>query len=185
MEVGISFKVSVTQADISTQSNDCNLVPITLRTTNRRSHTQKVSRHFVGSIKCKSKKKMCDTLNNLSNRCLTAHTRSLREAFVNPLDASAMHVKGKCLDEHLSSDCRYNLFCLVNTSDNDKLKLAFFFAFIRDKARYQASDRSGTYLNETEHFYAKLIYDDDEYEQRYRQRVGMERERRSVMERTV
>ena len=83
----------------------------------------------------------------------------------------------KCLEEHLSSDCKYNPFHLVSISDEDNLRFTSFFTSIRDKVCYQALDRSGTYLNETEHFFAKLIYHYDDYEHCYKQRVGMEHNR--------
>ena len=43
---------------------------------------------------------------------------------------------------------------------------------IRDRFRYQACDQSGTFKNETEHIFAKLIYDYEEYESRHLNRVG-------------
>ena len=161
----------VTQADISGQSSDCDLLPPSLRSVNFCSR-KKVSRRLTNTMKFAPQKKVCHVLNNLSNRCLAVRTRSLRQSFINPIDTSTTHDKVKRLEEHLSSDCKYNPFRLVSISDEDNLRFTLFFTSIRDKARYQALDRSGTYLNETEHFFAKLIYDYDDYEHRYRQRVG-------------
>ena len=123
-------------------------------------------------MKFEPQKKVCHILNNLSNRCLTACTRSLRQSFVNPIDTSNTHDKVKRLEEHWSSDCKHNPFRLVSVSDEDNLRFTSFFTSIRDKAHYQASDRSGTYRKETEHFFAKLIYDYDDYEHLFRWRVG-------------
>ena len=53
-------------------------------------------------------------------------TRSLHQSFINPIDTSNTHDKVKCLEEHLSSDCKYNPFCLVSVSDEDNLRFASF-----------------------------------------------------------
>ena len=52
-------------------------------------------------------------------------------------------------------------------SEADKSRFASFFVSIQDKARYQGADRARTHLNDNEHFSAKLIYDDDDYQDRY------------------
>ena len=161
----------VTQADISRQSSDCDLVPPSLQSANFPSQ-KNVSCRLTNTMKFEPQKKVCNVLNNLSNRCLTARTRSLRQSFVNPMDTSNTHDKVKRLEEHFSSDCKYNPFRLVSVSDEDNLRFASFFTSIRDKVHYQVLDRSGTYLNETEHFFAKLIYNYDDYEHRYRWCVG-------------
>ena len=142
----------VTQADISRQSSDCDLVPPSLQSANFRSR-KNVSRRLTNTMKFEPQKKVCDVLNNLSNRCLTARTRSLHQSFINPINTSNTYDKVKHLEEHLSSYCKDSPFRLVSVSDEDNLRFASFFTSYRDKAHYQASDRSGTYLNETEHFF--------------------------------
>ena len=63
----------VTQADISRQSSHCDLVPPSLRSANFHSR-KNVSRRFTNTMKFEPQKKVCDVLNNLSNRCLTVRT---------------------------------------------------------------------------------------------------------------
>ena len=84
-------------------------------------------------MKFEPEKKVCDVLNNLSNRCLTACTQSLRQSFVNPINTSNTHDKVERLEEHLSSDCNYNPFRLVSISDEDNLRFTSLFTSIRDK----------------------------------------------------
>ena len=101
----------ITQADISRLSSDCDLVPATLQSSNYSSHHQesrRVQRRLVSSMKVRPGKKMHVVLNNLSNRCLTIRTTKLRASFVDSNDDASVDEKMHRLDEHLSSDGRYN-----------------------------------------------------------------------------
>ena len=55
-------------------------------------------------------------------------------------------------------------------SDDDKSRLSSVFTSIRDKFRYQVCDRST--FSETHDIFAKLIYDDEEYQSRHLHRFG-------------
>ena len=57
---------------------------------------------------------------------------------------------------------------LSSIGDNDKLMLSSIFTFIRDRARYQACDRLGTYSKETYEFCSMLMYEYVEYKIRHR-----------------
>ena len=81
--------------------------------------------------------------------------------------SDADEAKLKRLQDHLSSDCKYNPFKFCNTSDNEKLRLSSFFMSVRDRSRYQACDRASTYSKETYEFNAMLLYDYEEYESRH------------------
>ena len=70
-----------------------------------------------------------DALDELSNRCLMICTRSLIRGANSGLNSN-MHTRAFRIDEHLSKDCRYNPFRLVNTSGEDKSKLSSFFTSI-------------------------------------------------------
>ena len=106
--------------------------------------------------------------NRLSNRCLTEQTVELIDSFTDANDTLNQCGKWKRLDDHSSLECRYNPFRLVNVSDDDKSKLSSFFTSIRDKFRYQASDRSDTFMSDTKHCFTKLLYDGgDQYHGRH------------------
>ena len=107
---------------------------------------------------------MKDMLSGLSNKCLNSHSNHLVEAVKTSMDDDSTIQR---LDEHLSSDCKYNAFKFSNTSDNDKLTLSSFFTSIRDRARYQACDRSGMYSKETYEFCSMLMYEYVEYKIRH------------------
>ena len=116
-------------------------------------------------------KKLRDALDDLSNRCLTIRNRSLARTVANEyVNSSKMLTRVLRLDEHLSKDCRYNPFRLVNTSGEDKSRLSSFFISIQDKSRYEASDMSGTYGLQ-ENLGRRLIYDGEQFEDRYQLRV--------------
>ena len=83
------------------------------------------------------------------------------------MKSDADEAKLKRLQDHLSSDCKYNPFKFCNMSDNEKLRLSSFFTSIPDRSRYQACDRAGTYSKETYEFNATLLYDYEEYETRH------------------
>ena len=83
------------------------------------------------------------------------------------MKSNADEAKLKRLQDHLSSDCKYNPFKFCNTSDNEKLLLSSLFTSIQDRSRYQACDRAGTYSKETYEFNAMLLYDYEEYESRH------------------
>ena len=143
-----------TQADISRLSSDSDLVPCTLRTANFRPSQGASScvRHLSTDVKICQQRKLRGVTNRLSNRCLTEQTVELIDSFTNANDTLNQCGKWKHLDDHLSLECRYNPFRLVNISDDDKSKLSSFFTSIRDKFRYQASDRLGTFMSDTKHF---------------------------------
>ena len=143
-----------TQADISRLSSDSDLVPCTLRTANFQPSQGASScvRHLSTDVKICQQRKLHGVINRLSNRCLTEQTVELIDSFTDANDTLNQCGKWKCLDNHLSLECRYNPFRLVNVSNFDKSKLSSFFTSIRDKFRYQASDRSGTFMGDTKHF---------------------------------
>ena len=57
---------------------------------------------------------------------------------------------------------------LSSIGNNDKLMLSSFFTSIRDRARYQACDRLGTYSKETYEFCSMLMYEYVEYKIHHR-----------------
>ena len=119
-------------------------------------------------MKICQQRKLHGVTNRLSNRCLTEQAVKLIDSFTDANDKLNQCGKWKCLDDHLSLECRYNPFHLVNVSDDDKSKLSSFFTSIQDKFQYQASDRSGTFMSDTKHFFAKLLYNcGDEYHGRH------------------
>ena len=99
-------------------------------------------------------------LARLSSRNLNMQTHRLSSSMKSDADEAKL----KRLQDHLSSDCKYNPFKFCNTNDNEKLRLLSFFTSIRDRSRYQACDRAGTYSKETYEFNAMLLYDYEEYE---------------------
>ena len=155
----------VTQADISRLSSDCDLVPDVLRISNfsKKQSMKSTQCHLSSDVTFRPEQRMRRVLNLLSNRCLISQMNKLLEAFTDPRNLLDQGEKVQRLDEHLSSDSRYNPFCLVNMSDDDKSHLSSFFTSIQDKFRYQACDRSGTFSSETHDIFAKLIYDNEEY----------------------
>ena len=83
----------VTEADISRQSSDCDLVPIALRWMDRRFSTPKNPRCFAGNVIHEPLKKAPTAVDNLSNRCLTFCNRNLSQSFVSATSCSKTHVK--------------------------------------------------------------------------------------------
>ena len=150
----------MTQADISRMSSDCDLVPLHRRQSSTNSSCDGQS--SILSIRAMlHEKRMKDMLSGWSNTCLNSRTNRLVEAVKTSVDDNSTIQR---LDEHLSSDCKYNAFKFSNTSNNDKLTLSSSCTSIRDRARYQACDRSGTYSKETYEFCSMLMYKYIEYE---------------------
>ena len=148
----------VMQANISRQSSNCDLVPMLLRGTDTHTFGVKDRRCFAGNVTYEPPKKVNDAIDDLSNRCLMTRVKNLSQSFISVTDHSKTHIKVKQLDNHLSSDCHYNPFRVVNMSGDDKFHLVSFFASIRHKHRYQSADRSRTF---TKGKHDCLIYDDD------------------------
>ena len=113
------FHSFMTQTDISRMSSDCDLVPLHHRQSSTNSSCDGQS--SILSIHAMLRaKRMKDMLSGLSNKCMN----HLVEAVKTSMDDDTTIQR---LDEHLSSDCKYNAFKFSNTSDNDKLTLSSFF----------------------------------------------------------
>ena len=155
----------MTQADISRMGSNCDLVPEPYReiTTKDVSMTQSSSSIINVRVLSRMKGGVNSMLARLSNKHLNMQTHRLSSSVKSDAD----EVKLKRLQDHLLSDCKYNPFKFCNTSDNEKLRLSSFFTSLRDRSRYQACDRAGTYSKETYEFNAMLLYDYEEYESRH------------------
>ena len=72
----------------------------------------------------------------------------------------------KKFDFHFNEENYYYPFRITHWSDIDKCKMSSFFMSFHDESRYQAADRSGTFVgNPTCN---TLVYEDfDEYQHRY------------------
>ena len=155
--------VYMMQADISRMGSNCDLVPEPYREiTKDMSTTQSSSIMNVRALS-RTKGGVNSMLARLSSRNLNMQTHRLSSS----VKSNADEAKLKRLQDHLLSDCKYNPFKFCNTSDNEKLRLSSFFTSIRDRSRYQACDRAGTYSKETYEFNAMLLYDYEEYETRH------------------
>ena len=67
---------------------------------------------------------------------------------MNSAQTSQEKVQSVRMFEHnFLKDSKYFPFRITHWNDSDKFKLSSFSVSIRDEARYQASDRSGTYEN--------------------------------------
>ena len=153
----------MTQADISRMGSNCDLVPEPYREiTKDVSMTQSSS---IMNVRVLSRMKggVNSMLARLSSRNLNMQTHRLSSSVKSDADKAKL----KRLQDHLSSDCKYNPFKFCNTSDNEKLRLSSFFTSIRDRSRYQVCNRAGTYSKETYEFNAMLLYDYEEYETRH------------------
>ena len=154
----------MTQADISRMGSNCDLVPEPYREiTKDVSTTQSSSIMNVRALLSRTKGGVNSMLARLSSKHLNMQTHRLSSS----VKSDAHEAKSKRLQDHLSSDCKYNPFKFCSTSDNEKLRLSSFFTSIRDRSRYQACDRAGTYSKETYDFNAMLLYDYEEYETRH------------------
>ena len=152
----------ITQADVSRQSSNCDIAPPALR--NKDSMTKDKQKM---QLPCRTMRlHSSSNINELSNRCLTTRARTLHQSLIKPTFMT--HVRAKEFERYFSNDCRYNPFRMVNNGPNDGLKMALFFTSIKDRYRYQASDRSGTFLRELEDVSVELMYDFDGFADRFR-----------------
>ena len=151
------------QADISRMGSNCDLVPEPYREiTKDVSMTQSSS---IMNVRALSRTK--GGVNSIMARLWNKHLNMQTHRLSSSMKSVADEAKLKRLQDHLSSDCKYNPFKFCNTSDNEKLRLSSFFTSIRDRSRYQACDRAGTYSKETYEFNTMLLYDYEEYESRH------------------
>ena len=153
----------MTQADISRMGSNCDLVPEPYREITKDMSTTQSSSIMNVHVLSRMKGGVNSMLARLSNKHLNMQTHRLSSSVKSDAD----EVKLKRLQDHLSSDCKYNPFKFCNTSDNEKLRLSSSFTSIQDRSRYQACDRAGTYSKETYEFNAMLLYDYEEYESRH------------------
>ena len=145
----------MTQADIRRMSSDCDLVPLPYRQTSSLS-SDRVGQSSILNIRTMLHNKRTNEMPcKLSNKCLNMHMNQLVESVKSSTDESKL----QRLEEHLSSNCKYNAFKFSNMGDDDQLMLSSFFTSIRDRARYQACDRLGTYSKETYEFCSMLMYE--------------------------
>ena len=151
------------QADISRMGSNCDLVPEPYREITKDVSTTQSSSIMDVRALSRMKGDVNSMLARLSSRNLNMQTHRLSSSMKSDADEAKL----KRLQDHLSSDCKYNPFKFCNTSDNEKLQLSSFFTSIRDRSRYQACDRAGTYSKETYEFNAMLLYDYEEYETRH------------------
>ena len=116
----------MTQADISRMGSNCDLVPEPYRDiTKDVSMTQSSSIMNVRSLS-RMKGGVNSMLARLSSRNLNMQTHRLSSSVKSGADKAKL----KWLQDHLSSDCKYNPFKFCNTSDNEKLRLSSFFTSI-------------------------------------------------------
>ena len=129
------------QADISRMGTNCDLVPEPYREiTKEMSMTQSSS---IMNVRALSRMKggVNSMLARLSNKHLNMQTHRLSSSMKSDADEAKL----KRLQDHLSSDCKYNPFKFCIMSDNENLRLSSFFTSIRDRSRYQVCDRASTY----------------------------------------
>ena len=116
----------MTQADISRMGSNCDLVPELYREiTKDVSMTQSSSIMNVRALS-RTKGGVNSMLARLSSRNLNMQTHRLSSSVKSDADEAKL----KRLQDHLSSDCKYNPFKFCNTSDNEKLRLSSFFTSI-------------------------------------------------------
>ena len=150
----------MTQADISRMGSNCDLVPEPYREiTEDVSTTQSSSITNVHTLS-----RILNGVNSMLARLSNKHLNMQTHRLSSSVKSDADEAKLKRLQDHLSSDCKYNPFKFCNTSENEKLRLSSFFTSIRDRSRYQTC---GTYSKETYEFNAILLYDYEEYESRH------------------
>ena len=132
----------MTQADISRMGSNCDLVPEPYREiTKDISTTQSSSIMNVCVLLSRTKGGVNSMLARLWSKHLNMQTHRLSSSVKSDADEAKL----KRLQDHLSSDCKYNLFKFCNMSDNEKLRLLSFFTSIQDRSRYQVCDTAGTY----------------------------------------
>ena len=151
------------QEDISRMGSNCDLVPEPYREITKDVSTTQSSSIMNVHTLSRMKGGVNSMLARLSSRNLNMQTHRLSLSVKSDADEARL----KRLQDHLSSDCKYNPLKFCNKSDNEKLRLSSFFMSIRDRSRYQACDRAGTYSKETYEFNAMLLYDCEEYESRH------------------
>ena len=116
----------MTQADISRMGSNCDLVPEPYREiTKDVSRTQSSSIMNVHALS-RTKGGVNSMLARLSSRNLNMQTHRLSSSMKSDADEAKL----KRLQDHLSSDCKYNPFKFCNMSDNEKLRLSSFFTSI-------------------------------------------------------
>ena len=151
------------QVDISRMGSNCDLVPEPYREITKDVSTTQSSSIMNVHALSRTKGGVNSMLARLSSKHLNMQTHRL----LSSVKIDADEAKLKRLQDHLSSDCKYNPFKFCNMSDNEKLRLSSFFTSIRDRSRYQACDRASTYSKETYDFNTMLLYDYEEYETRH------------------
>ena len=116
----------MTQVDIIRMGSNCDLVPEPYREiTKDMSTTQSSSIMNVRALS-RTKGGVNSMLARLSNKHLNMQTHRLSSSVKSDADEAKL----KRLQDHLSSDCKYNPFKFCNTSDNEKLQLSSFFTSI-------------------------------------------------------
>ena len=114
------------QADISRMGSNCDLVPEPYREiTKDVSMTQSSSIMNVCVLS-----RMKGGVNSMLARLLNKHLNMQTHRLSSSVKSDADEAKLKRLQDHLSSDCKYNPFKFCNTSDNEKLQLSSFFTSI-------------------------------------------------------
>ena len=110
------------QADISRMGSNCDLVPEPYREITKDVSTTQSS--SIINVCALSRAKGCvnSMLARLSSRNLNMQTHRLSSSMKSDADEAKL----KRLQDHLSSDCKYNPFKFCNTSDNEKLRLSSF-----------------------------------------------------------
>ena len=101
---------------------------------------------------------------------------------MNSAQTSQEKVQSVRMFEHnFLKDSKYFQFRITHWNDSDKFKLSSFFVSIRDEARYQASDRSGTDENVSSDV-SSLCYDESfEHRQQIRRAQMDDNSRRSFL----
>ena len=111
-------------------------------------------------------------LNEIVSVGMTVHNRNIVNSMVHDDDANSDNMPTmdmdtiKKFDLHFNEENYYYPFRIMHWSDIDKCKMSSFFVSFRDESRYQAADRSGTFVgNPTCN---TLVHEDfDEYQHRY------------------
>ena len=108
----------MTQADISRMGSNCDLVPEPYREiTKDVSTSHRSSIMNVRALLSKTEGGVNSMLARLSSKHLNMQTHRLSSSVKSDADEAKL----KRLQDHLSSDCKYNPFKFCNTSDNEKL----------------------------------------------------------------
>ena len=107
----------MTQANISRMGSNCDLVPEPYREITKDVSTTQSS--SIMNVRALSRMKggVNSIMTRLSNKHLNMQTHRLSSS----MKSNADEAKLKRLQDHLSSDCKYNPFKFCNMSDNEKL----------------------------------------------------------------